>query len=625
MPFSMNQFLQNKKLILAVKLLLFCTLVYFPFFLKLDSLPLRMWDEARYAVNAYEMYHNKLFFVTHYNGIPDMWNTKPPLMLWLQAFFYSIFGVSELAVRLTSALAALFTTGIMILFATKYVKNYWYGLIAVLLLITSLGYVQSHVTRTGDTDSLLVLFTTSYCLFWFLFLKENKTKYLHLFFIALTLAFYSKGIQALLFIPAIGIFLFTEKKAIETLKNKWLYIDFILSLGAVLTYYLVREHYNPGYLNAVWENELGGRYLTTLEGHEHPFSFYFDLIIDTHFNEWYWLIPCGIFISFFIKDKLLKSITLYSALLVIVYWFLISSSQTKTGWYDAPILPFLSLIAATAIVWLFELIKNNSSIKQSLHFNCIPFLFLFLLFLHPYERVIYSVSFTKENSDYARSIHNISYFLKEALQSKRSMDGNYLCYNDEKSFLRFYLNLLIEKGQRTGFKNYKILHPGDTVTAWREEIKGYIEKQYAYETIEVKDNIKTYKILASFGKPINIKASNGLFLCADGSKNNLLIANRDAAYDWEQFSLLNVGKNKYALSTYKHTYLSAELDSKMEIAAMSLQLTASEKFELIALDTTHVAIKTNNNNYLSLDEKTGKIYADTNGIGKNERFEIILK
>jgi len=71
----------------VLKIILFLSLVYFPIFLHLDILPLRMWDEARYAINAYEMNQNGNFIVTHYQGQPDMWNTKPPLMIWFQALF----------------------------------------------------------------------------------------------------------------------------------------------------------------------------------------------------------------------------------------------------------------------------------------------------------------------------------------------------------------------------------------------------------------------------------------------------------------------------------------------------------------------------------------------------------
>src|SRR3954468_544174 len=79
----------------------------YPLFVNLGKLSLRMWDESRNAINAYEMLHDHSFFVTHFDGQPDNWNSKPPLMIWLIALFMKFFGPTTLAVRLPSALSAL--------------------------------------------------------------------------------------------------------------------------------------------------------------------------------------------------------------------------------------------------------------------------------------------------------------------------------------------------------------------------------------------------------------------------------------------------------------------------------------------------------------------------------------
>jgi 4-amino-4-deoxy-L-arabinose transferase-like glycosyltransferase len=110
----------NKEII--VKIILFLLLTYPPIFLHLGSLPIRIWDESRLAINAYEMNKDGDFLVTHFSGMPDMWNTKPPLMIWLQVFFIKLFGVGELALRLPSAIAA-FLTCVFILFLPRWRAN----------------------------------------------------------------------------------------------------------------------------------------------------------------------------------------------------------------------------------------------------------------------------------------------------------------------------------------------------------------------------------------------------------------------------------------------------------------------------------------------------------------------
>src|SRR5688572_23065002 len=89
--------------------ILLALLIYMPVFGNLNTLPIREWDEARIAINACEMYHDGDFIVTHFEEEPDMWNTKPPLLIWLQVFLMKTIGINELAVRLPSAFAAFFT------------------------------------------------------------------------------------------------------------------------------------------------------------------------------------------------------------------------------------------------------------------------------------------------------------------------------------------------------------------------------------------------------------------------------------------------------------------------------------------------------------------------------------
>ena len=72
-------FWQSKSLKIGI-IIVSIVLLYFPLFLRLDSRPLREWDEARNAVNAYEMSKSGQFLIKTYEGQPDLWETKPPLL-----------------------------------------------------------------------------------------------------------------------------------------------------------------------------------------------------------------------------------------------------------------------------------------------------------------------------------------------------------------------------------------------------------------------------------------------------------------------------------------------------------------------------------------------------------------
>jgi 4-amino-4-deoxy-L-arabinose transferase-like glycosyltransferase len=101
---------------------LFILIISFPLFVNLGDHPIRLWDESRNAINALDMFSNGNYLVTHYEGNPEMWNTKPPLLIWLQVLFFTLIGPSELALRLPSAFAALGVCITLYLFSIKYLN-----------------------------------------------------------------------------------------------------------------------------------------------------------------------------------------------------------------------------------------------------------------------------------------------------------------------------------------------------------------------------------------------------------------------------------------------------------------------------------------------------------------------
>lgn len=474
------------------KTLLFCLLVGFPVFMHLGNLPIRLWDESRLAINAYEMSKNGNYLISFFKGEPDMWNTKPTLLIALQVFSFKLFGTNEIALRLPSAIAAFLTALTLLLFSVKYFKNFWFGFIASLILVTSYGYINVHGTRTGDYDSLLTFFVTACALLFFLYLENRNRIYLHLFFLAVFLAVMTKSVQGLLILPALFIYLIIQKQFF-VFKEKWVYIDLLLCVLAIASYYLTREYYNPGYLNAVWINELGGRYMTTIESHKAEFMFYYNMLVGYHYVDWYWLVPCGMAVGFFIKDEKLRKVTLFSTLIVVSYWLLISCSETKIEWYEIPLFPFLAIIIAVIIYTGFNFLKSSSDLTKLFSFNVIPYIFLFTVFLSPYEKIIDKIYFPKEY-DWDKEFYQLSYFLKDDVNSKRSVKDYYLCYYGNNSHLLFYVNILNDANQNINFKNWNNLQSGDKIIASQPHVRSFIETYYSYELIGEVGNIKLYNI-----------------------------------------------------------------------------------------------------------------------------------
>src|SRR5689334_7682615 len=143
----------NKKHTLYFTYIVMLGLCFFPFFSHLTSHPMQGWDEARQAVSAFEMIQNKKFFVNYFDGSPDMWSTKPPFFIWIVALSMKIFGYSLFGIRLPSALFGLGTALLLLFFGKNYLRDIRIGIIALLILITSSGFIDFHSVRTADYDA----------------------------------------------------------------------------------------------------------------------------------------------------------------------------------------------------------------------------------------------------------------------------------------------------------------------------------------------------------------------------------------------------------------------------------------------------------------------------------------
>jgi 4-amino-4-deoxy-L-arabinose transferase-like glycosyltransferase len=119
------------------------------------------------------MAHNGDYVHFYYNGKPDTWNAKPPLLIWSIVLAYKLFGYNAFALRFFSAVASVF----FFFFAFKLVRLYAnekFAFIASLILLTCKAVIGFHVGRTGDADALLLLFVTASLYYFLLFIDFGK-------------------------------------------------------------------------------------------------------------------------------------------------------------------------------------------------------------------------------------------------------------------------------------------------------------------------------------------------------------------------------------------------------------------------------------------------------------------
>jgi 4-amino-4-deoxy-L-arabinose transferase-like glycosyltransferase len=173
----------------------------------LGAYPIRDINEGLYAEIAREMLATGNFVVPHLNGVPYI--EKPPLLYWLMALSFELFGQSAGSARLVPALPA-FLLSIYLFYFCRRLGAMRAGFYAALIFATSFPVLL--LSRTVLFDSLLSA-TLAGCLLAFLqWYLTRARKFLLLSSVMLALALLDKGGVALVLAGGvIGSFLFMQR------------------------------------------------------------------------------------------------------------------------------------------------------------------------------------------------------------------------------------------------------------------------------------------------------------------------------------------------------------------------------------------------------------------------------
>lgn len=465
----------------------------FPLFAFLGTMPIRLWDESRLAINSFEMLKSGNWLVLTFKGEPDLWNAKPPLMIWLQVLSMKVLGINEWAIRLPSALAALVTClGIFWFFAVKY-KNTLLSLLIIFVLMTCHGYIRIHGVRNGDFDSLLVMFTTLYCLFYFLYIEEDKTKYLYSFICLLIGAALTKGIAGLIFLPALLIYTVLNKRTATVLINRHFYIGIALFLFFVGGYYLLREHYNPGYIAAMVDNEITGRYTSEEGGNRNSeVSFYWWFFTNDSFRDWFKIFFVGAFLGIFSKDFFLRKITIYSLLTSIFYFVVVSAGKCKNEWYDMACYPLFCIVTGVGL-FIIIMFLSKAETKRKWLGLLLPVVFITLVSIQSVSNMTEKIieKYGDINSNINR---DITIYLKSVFHEQRENKDYFLTYTGYQADVDWYLVALNDKGNAIRYINKDSLNMGNKVIAYLDEDKNHIENFYNFIRLDTFRTVTVYHI-----------------------------------------------------------------------------------------------------------------------------------
>ena len=239
-------------------------LIGFFSFYNLEGAYVNSWDEARHGFNAYEMIQNQDYLVHTYSYETDYWNYKPPFSFYGIILGYKLFGYTIFSLRFYSGMCYMILALCVGLFVKRYGKIA--SLCSLAFLAANFRCFEYHMVRSGDADSMFVMFFTLAMLSMFLIPKKKYMVYLCGLFFAC--AFLTKRWHAMMIVAIGGLFLIFSGEIKKLNIKQWLLFlsSFLLPLGIWAGARISRD--GMKFLQGMLEYDLLKRTGETLENHE---------------------------------------------------------------------------------------------------------------------------------------------------------------------------------------------------------------------------------------------------------------------------------------------------------------------------------------------------------------------
>jgi dolichol-phosphate mannosyltransferase len=310
------------------------------------SYPLLDPDETRYAEIAKEMVESGNLLVPTRQGLPYL--DKPPLLYWLTAGSFHLFGINEFAARFVTAMAAVGTVLGMFWIGRVLVglRAAWLG---AFLQIMCIGFILSG--RFLFMDSLLTFFTTLSLLAGYAACRGGvfRPGYWVVAAVACGLGTLTKGpvAPALCLPPLLASCWLTSTGNPLRLRHWVTYLGIVA--GIAVPWFVVMAVRQPQHFyEFIWTHHIE-RFVSGLS-HEEPLWFYIPILLIG-------MAPCSILIpaaiAFFARSEEARRYRTWDVgyLLLFAGWTLglFSLASCKLPPYILPVIPALCLVIGTAL------------------------------------------------------------------------------------------------------------------------------------------------------------------------------------------------------------------------------------------------------------------------------------
>jgi 4-amino-4-deoxy-L-arabinose transferase-like glycosyltransferase len=293
--------------------------------------PLTNWDEGIYAEISREMLSLGAL-VPHWNYQP--WFEKPPLMLWITAAFFKIFGVTEFWARAGSALSGVcIVTLLHAWLARRDILAAW---LSTFILLGTFGFL--HVCRVGEMDVLLSL-GCCIALCGLTAIQNRQFNGWYLFWTGLAIALMTKGAASIVLIIAALLFAALERWN-STHLGRSFWLGLLLFLALVFPWHLYMFHmFGTSFLTEYLGFHVLARATHQIEEHNTRWWYYLWVLLISA-APFAVLYPFALVHSFRRKD--LRAWAIFVAVVVVCF----TAVQTRLPHYIAPAYPALALLTS---------------------------------------------------------------------------------------------------------------------------------------------------------------------------------------------------------------------------------------------------------------------------------------
>ena len=325
-------------------LLLFAAVAaYLGFFYQLGNFAFLGADEVRYVRIGEEMNLRGDYVTPTLNFLP--WLEKPPLLFWLEAASFRLFGVTEGSARLPVAVFALL--GVLCASGLGYSLVGQRTAVLTFFILSGSGLFFVYA-RAASTDMPLAACFTAAMACGLLASRRESPLWAAGAGLTLGLATLAKGPIALLLFGSVFTIYFLW---IGKLKWTWQQIalgSLTFVASSVPWYWQVWKANGYDFVITFWLNHHLARFLTSVHHHSQPFWYYLAVTLIGFF-PWVFFLGSSI-VRIWQKRRLLSQpeqhFELFLWLWILVPGVFFSLSESKLPGYILPLLPSLALLVA---------------------------------------------------------------------------------------------------------------------------------------------------------------------------------------------------------------------------------------------------------------------------------------